>query len=171
MALVTMMLCLVRVVSWQLTNASSELEMTPHGERLMVACALAVPLFPAAALLWSAITRRLKTRLAVVLVLQVVLGAVAGFLALFLWAGPLFGGHWQTMVPSPDGTQEAHLRIDGLLGCGGTVYLSEPRGIWARPGVTRAASCKDIGVAWLPDGGVEITGSPPEPFNLNFGPH
>lgn len=167
-ALVPMVLCLIRVVSWQLQEESSPLKMTPRGQHLLTACLLAVPLFPAMALLWSAISRRLKTRLALVLVLELVLGTAAGVAAVAVWAPPLLSGSYQSTVLSPDGTREAHLFVDW---CRGSVYVADKGALWGELKEEREVSCKDIGVAWLADGGVEVTGSAPEPFNLFLGPH
>lgn len=170
-ASVLMALCFIRAMSWQyLDEEVSARRLTPRGEHLQAALAIATPLFPAMALLWSAITRRLKTRLAVVLVLLTVLGAVGGFASVWAWS-PLFGGHYRAVAISPDGNLEAHLRESGLLGCNGTVYIAERRGIWGTPSAERAVDCDSMGVRWLEDGGVEITGDAPKPLNLNFGPH
>jgi hypothetical protein len=166
-----MALCLIRALSWQLVDhGPSGQNLTPRGEHLLVAVCMAIPLFPAGALLWSAITRRLRTRLAVTLVLMLVLGAASGFATLIAWS-KLFDGHYTTSVISPDGAREAHLHVDGLLGCSGTIYVSEPGGVFGSFVTERSVSCKDIGVRWQEDGGVEVTGSAPEPLNLFFGPH
>ena len=168
---VLMALCFIRAMSWQyLDEKGSALRLTPRGEHLQAALAIAIPLFPAMALLWSAITRRLKARLVVVLVLLTVLGAVGGFFSVWAWS-PLFGGQYRAVAISPDGKLEAHLRESGLLGCNATVYIAERRGIWGTASVERTVDCDSMGVRWLADGGVEITGDGPKPLNLNFGPH
>lgn len=168
---VLMALCFIRAMSWQyLDEKASALRLTPRGEHLQAAAAIAIPLFPAMALLWSAITRRLKTRLAVVLVLLTGFGAAAGFVSVWAWS-PFFDGHYRAVAVSPDGRLEAHLRESGLLGCNGTVYITERGGIWGAPSVERAVDCDSMGVRWLEDGGVEITGEMPKPLDLNFGPH
>jgi hypothetical protein len=171
-AAVLMVLCFIRALSWQLINQRADgMRLTPHGEHLLAAAALAMPIFPALALVWSAITRRLHTRLAVVLVLLVVLGAAGGFAAMSAWV-PLFDGHYTASVNSPEGAREAHLRIDGLLGCRASIYVSEPRGVWGEFAVQREVDCDDsVGVGWLADGGVEVTGKEPKPLDLFFGPH
>lgn len=168
---VLMALCLLRALSWQaVDHGESGLNLTPRGESLLTVACLAVPLFPAVALLWSAITGRRKRRLIITLVLMIVLGAVAGFAARFAW-DKLFDGHYAASALSPDGTREAHLHVGGLLGCTGTIYVSEPRGLWGTFVSTRSASCDDIGLRWLPDGGVEVSGSPEQPLNFDWGPH
>lgn len=166
-----MALCLLRALSWQVVDhGDSGLNLTPRGERLLTVACLAVPLFPAAALLWSAITRRLKRRLTITLVVMMVLGALAGFVSRFAWE-KMFEGHYTASALSPDGTREAHLHVGGLLGCTGDIYVSEPRGVWGTRAATGAASCEDISLRWLADGGVEVSGSAPEPLNLDWGPH
>lgn len=170
-ALVPMLLCFSRALSWRYVDQHSEgVRLLPRGEHLLAAAAIAMPLFPAMALLWSAITRRLKTRLAVVLVLMVVLGAVGGLAAMIAWV-PLFDGHYEAVVPSPDGKREAHLRIDGLLGCRASVFVGERRALWGELTAERKVDCEGYGARWLEDGGVEVTGNAPEPLNLDFGPH
>jgi hypothetical protein len=170
-ALVLMGLSFTRALSWRWINEhGGGVILTPRGENLLAAAAVAIPLFPAGALLWSAITRRLRTRLAVTLVLLIVLGAAAGFLTLV--AGmPLFGSHYESSAISPDGTREAHLRVDGLFGCKGSIYVSERRALWGQFTVTRDVDCDTMGVGWTEDGGVEVTGGPPKPLNLDWGPH
>lgn len=167
-----MALCLIRALTWQLIDhGPTGQNLTPRGEHLLVAACMAVPLFPAGALLWSAITRRMRTRLAVTLVLMLVLGAAGAFATLFAWS-KLFEGHYTQSVPSPDGTKEAHLHEDGLLGCYGSVYVSERGALFGTFATKREVSCKDpMGLRWIEDGGVEVTGSSAEPFNLFLGPH
>jgi hypothetical protein len=166
-----MALCLLRALSWQvIDHIESGLNLTPRGESLLTVACLSIPIFPAMALLWAAITGRLKRRVTITLVLMVVLGAVGGFAARFAWDS-LFQGHYTASVVSPDGTQEAHLHVGGLLGCQGTVYVSERRAIWGTFVLSQSASCDDIGVRWIEDGGVEVSGSPEKPLNLDWGPH
>ena len=166
-----MALSFVRAMSWRLINQHSDgLRLTPRGEHLLTAAALSLPLFPAVALLWSAITRRLRTRLTVVLVLMVVLGAAGGVAALVAWV-PLFDGKYTASVASPDATREAHVWVDGLLGCRATLYVSDRGGLWGAQAQQRNVDCDSIGAQWLADGGVEINASEPKPLNLFFGPH
>jgi hypothetical protein len=168
---VLMALSFVRALSWRLINQhSDDLRLTPRGEHLLIAAALSVPLFPAVALLWSAITRRLRTRLTVVLVLMVVLGAAGGFAALVAWV-PLFNGKYVASVTSPDRTREAHVWVDGLLGCRASLYVSDHGGLWGAFAQQRNVDCDSIGAQWLADGGVEISAGEPRPLNLFFGPH
>lgn len=158
-------------MSWQLVNQrSAELRMTPRGEHLLAALSLLLPLLPAFALLWSAITGRLKTRLAVTLVLLVVLGAAGGFTAMVAWV-PLFDGHYAQSATSPDGSREAHLWSGGFLGCKGTVYLADRGALWGHKLTERDVDCDTMDLKWLPDGGVEVAGDAPKPFPLYLGPH
>lgn len=166
-----MALSFVRALSWQLINQHAEgLRLTPRGEHLLVAAALSVPLFPAGALLWSALTRRLRTRLTVVLVLMVLLGAAGGLAAMVAWV-PLFSGKYTTSVTSPDATREAHVWVDGLLGCRARLYVSDRGALWGALAQQRNVDCDAIGAQWLHDGGVEISAGEPKPLNLFFGPH
>ena len=168
---VLMALTFVRAMSWRLINQHSDsLRLTPRGEHLLTAAALSVPLFPAIALLWSAITRRLKTRLTLTLVLLVVLGFAGGVAALVAWV-PLFDGKYTASVSSPDAAREAHVWVDGLLGCRATLYVSDPGGLWGAQAQQRSVDCESIGAQWLADGGVELIASEPRPLNLFFGPH
>jgi hypothetical protein len=174
---VLMALCFIRAMSWQVIEHGPGPErLTPRGQELLAAAAFAIPLFPAAALLWSAITRRLRTRLTLTLAGLIVLGAALAFgtllSGLYLW-NDLFEGEFKSSVTSPDGAREAHLHVDGLLGCRGSLFVSDRGALWGVyvPDSGREVSCKDYGVRWLPDGGVEVTGSPPEPSKLFFGPH
>ena len=124
-AFALMALSFGRALSWQLINQRSPaLHLTPRGEHLLIAVALSVPLFPAGALLWSAITRRLRARLTVVLVLLILLGAAGGFASMSAWV-PFFDGHYLASVKSPDGEREAHVRVDGLLGCRASLYVAQ----------------------------------------------
>ena len=160
-----------RALSWRLINQHADgLRLTPRGEHLLTAAALSVPLFPAVALLWSAVTGRLRTRLTVVLVLMVVLGASGGFAALVAWV-PLFDGKYTAAVTSPDASREAHVWVDGLLGCRATLYVSDHGALWGAQAQQRNVDCDSIGAQWLGDGGVEITAGEPKPLNLFFGPH
>jgi hypothetical protein len=168
---VLMALALLRALSWQVVDhGESGIQLTPHGERLLTVACLAVPIFPALALLWSAITGRLKRRVTITLALMIVFGAVGGFAARFAWDS-LFQGHYTASVVSPDGTREAHLFVGGLLGCRGTVYVSERRAIWGTYVMDQSISCDDGTVRWTADGGVELAGSPVEPLRLDWGPH
>ena len=164
-------LAFARALSWRLINDRPDgLLLTPRGEHLFAAAAMSLPLFPAAALLWSAVTRRLRTWLGVTLVLLMVLGAASGF-AVVVVGTPLFGGHYTTSIVSADGTREAHLRVSGLLGCEGSIYVSDRHGLWGEFRGSRDVDCDTLGVGWTEDGGVEVTGGAPKPLNLNFGPH
>lgn len=164
-----MVLCFARAASWQWVNQhSSHAHLTPRAEHLLNALSLALPLFPAAGLLWAAVSRRMKARLGVVLGLMILLGIGGAFTTLFVMV-PFFEGHFETSVPSPDGEREAHVHVGGLLGCHASLYVAERRAIWGELVTTRDVDCKDIGARWLTDGGVEITGAPPTPFY--FGPH
>lgn len=166
-----MALGFVRALSWQLVNQrSNALRLTPRGEHLLAALSLALPLIPAFALLWSAMTRRLQTRLAVTLVLLVVLGAAGGFAAMFAWV-PLFDGHYAQSVTSPDGAREAHLWSGGFLGCKGAVYVADRGALWGDLVTERQVDCDTMSVQWVPDGGVEMSGDGPKPFPLFLGPH
>lgn len=168
---VLMAVCFMRAISWQWVNQhSATLRLTPRGEHLLAALALSSPIIPAFALLASAITGRLKTRLTVVLVLLVVLGGAGGFAAVFAWA-PFFDGHYGQSTTSPDGTHEAHLWSRGLLGCRGSIYVAARHGLWGALATEREVDCDTMKVRWLEDGGVEVAGDDARPFPLFFGPH
>ncbi len=163
--------CFVRALSWQWVNQhSAALRLTPRGEHLLAALALSLPIIPAFALLGSAITGRLKTRLTVVLVLLVVLGAAGGFAATMAWV-PFFDGRYAESTTSPDGTREASLWSRGLLGCKGSIYVVDRHGLWGALATERDVDCDTMKVRWLEDGGVEVAGDDARPFPLFFGPH
>ncbi len=168
---VLMTACFVRAMSWRLVNQhSAETRLTPHGEHLLAALALLLPLIPAFALLWSAMTRRLKTRLTVTLVSLVVLGAAGGFAAMFVGV-PLFDGHYVQSATSPDGTREAHLWSGGLLGCKGSVYVADRRALWGALLLEHEVDCDTMKVRWVEDGGVELTSDGAKSIQLFLGPH
>ncbi|MFT3706137.1 MAG: hypothetical protein QM817_00590 [Archangium sp.] len=158
------------VFSMQWHDDHSLETLTPHGERLFAIACFAVPCLPALGALWAAISRRIVTRLTVVLVLLFVAGLAVPVVFLMVLP-PMFGGHYTRSFTSPDGEREAHLFVNSFLGCRATVYVSEPRAIWGVAGETRDLKCESESVIWLPDGGVGVDGGAPEPVFFNFGPH
>lgn len=164
-------LALARAFSWQWVNQHSDvLRLTPRGERWMVVAALAAPLFPAMAVLWAAMTQRLKTRLVLVLLGLVVL-SVAGGVATLMVMPPLFEGRYVLSNTSPDGAREGHVHENGLLGCSGTLFVSEKGALWGERVEQKSLECDSYEVVWSSDGGVSLTGKPPAPSGLYFGPH
>lgn len=166
-----MVLLLLRGLTWQWINQeSTHQRLTPRGEHVLNAVSFAPPLFPAAALLWIALARRLRVRVAVVLGLMTVLGLAGTFVIQFVMV-PFFDGHYLASVPSPDGRFVAHVRTDGFLGCRASVYVSAPRALWGELADRQQVDCGSEGAAWQPDGGVIVTGGPAKPTPLFFGPH
>lgn len=158
------------VFSWQWHGDHSMETLTPHGERLFAIACFAVPCLPALGALWAAISRRIVTRLTLLLVLLFVAGLAVPVVFLGVLP-PMFGGHYTRSYTSPDGEREAHVRVNGMLGCRATVYLSDRRGMWGVAGHTRDVRCDSETIDWLPDGGVIVDGGVPEQLFFNFGPH
>jgi hypothetical protein len=158
------------VFAWQWHADHSAERLTPHGERLFVIFCFAAPCVPALAALWAALSRRIVTRLTVVLGLLLLLGLAMPVVFLGVLP-PLFGGHYTKSSVSPDGTREAHVRIDGLLGCSATLYICERRAIWALAGESRNIACDTETITWLPDGSATLEAGPAQPLMLDLGPH
>jgi hypothetical protein len=169
-SLAVMLALLARVLTWHLRAEGSATEaLTPHGERLFAVLCVATPCVPALSALWAALTRRVVTRLIVTLLVLVVAGAAVPVTFLFVLP-PLFRGHFTRTVTSPDGTQDAHVFISGLLGCTATVYVSPHRTVWGRLDSQREIKCDTEDLRWREDGTVELISGPAQPLNLFLGP-
>ncbi|MBL8914118.1 MAG: hypothetical protein JNM17_25665 [Archangium sp.] len=164
-----MLLVFARVLSWYLRDEHSTDNLTPHGERLFFIFVVTLPCLPALGILWSAITRRVVTRLIVTLVLLILVGAAAPVM-FFGVLPPLFGGHYTKSFTSPDGKREAHVFVGGLLGCNATLYVSEPRGVWGTYVESRSIKCDSEDVLWADDGRPVLDGGAEEPLPFLFGP-
>lgn len=164
-----MLLLFARVLTWYLRDAHTSDNLTPHGDRLFFIFCVSLPCLPALGILWSAITRRLVTRLIVTLVLLILAGAAAPVM-FFVVLPPLFGGHYTKSFTSPDGKREAHVFVDGLLGCTATIYVSEPGGVWGTFVESRSIKCDSEDVLWADDGRPVLDGGVPDSLPFLFGP-
>ena len=151
---------------------TADLLLAPSWQTRVAAAALALPVLPAAGLVYLALTRSVKLKRVLPMVALVLLGAAgAAALLVFLQHNWLFGPELRYAARSSEG-REAGVWYGGFLGCDWELYASEPGEQLSRQVDRKGVECSDPGqpgVRWLSDGGAELAidgGTPSKPWSL-----
>ncbi|MCC6336152.1 MAG: hypothetical protein IT380_19470 [Myxococcales bacterium] len=161
---VVMFLLALRLLSWHWQGSAPGRHLTPRAEHLTNAGLIALPVMPAAALVWMAARRKLRMGLTLGAVGLILAGGVAS--GGFLYATfNLFGPTHQLSVPSPDGAKVAHVYVGGLLGCDAALYVAPSWEMVAEAVANQRVDCgAEVQVEWQPDGTAELRAPPPTPI-------